>query len=37
MNKMDNIKQMIEAAWENRALIKESSTQEAIREVINLL
>jgi len=34
---MTDLRNTIEAAWENRELLKESSTQEAIREVINLL
>jgi len=34
---MEDVKAIIEAAWENRELLKESQTQEAIHEVINLL
>ncbi len=34
---MDQLKETIEKAWENRALLKESNTQNAIREVVNLL
>ena len=34
---MEDVKAIIEAAWDNRALLKESKTQEAIHEVINLL
>ena len=34
---MEDIKAIIEAAWDNRELLKESKTQEAIHEVINLL
>ena len=34
---MDAIKQKIEEAWENRALLKENETQDTIREVIKLL
>jgi 2,3,4,5-tetrahydropyridine-2,6-dicarboxylate N-succinyltransferase len=34
---MDAIKQKIEEAWENRELLKESDTQNTIREVIELL
>ena len=31
---MENLQQIIEAAWDNRELLKEESTQSAIREVI---
>ncbi len=34
---MTDLQNAIENAWENRELLKESATQEAIREVINLL
>jgi len=34
---MEDVKAIIEAAWDNRELLKESQTQEAIHEVINLL
>ena len=34
---MTDLRNTIEAAWENRELLKESTTQEAIRKVINLL
>jgi 2,3,4,5-tetrahydropyridine-2-carboxylate N-succinyltransferase len=34
---MTDLRNTIEAAWENRDLLNESATQEAIREVINLL
>jgi len=34
---MTELKALIESAWENRDLLKEAETQEAIREVINLL
>lgn len=34
---MEDVKAIIEAAWDNRELLKESRTQEAIHEVINLL
>ena len=34
---MKALQQTIEAAWENRALLKEETTQRAIREVIDLL
>lgn len=34
---MNELQSTIEAAWENRALVKEANTQAAIREVINLL
>ena len=34
---MDQLAQTIEQAWENRSLLKESSTQEAIRSVIEML
>jgi len=34
---MTELRQTIENAWENRALLKEAATQEAIRKVIDLL
>ncbi|HMC00168.1 MAG TPA: 2,3,4,5-tetrahydropyridine-2,6-dicarboxylate N-succinyltransferase, partial [Flavobacteriaceae bacterium] len=34
---MDHLKQIIEKAWDNRALLKESNTINSIREVIDLL
>ncbi|MCL9805678.1 2,3,4,5-tetrahydropyridine-2,6-dicarboxylate N-succinyltransferase [Flavobacterium amniphilum] len=34
---MQNLQSTIEQAWENRALLQEESTQNAIREVVNLL
>ena len=34
---MNQLQEIIEQAWENRELLKESKTQEAIREVVNLL
>ena len=34
---MNNLKNTIEAAWDNRELLKDASTQEAIREMIELL
>ncbi|HKK73548.1 MAG TPA: 2,3,4,5-tetrahydropyridine-2,6-dicarboxylate N-succinyltransferase [Saprospiraceae bacterium] len=34
---MNELKQMIEAAWEDRSLLKEDKTQSAIRELINQL
>jgi len=34
---MTDLRNTMEAAWENRELLKESKTQDAIREVINLL
>ena len=34
---MESLRPIIEAAWENRELIQELSTQEAIREVVRLL
>ena len=34
---MNEIKKIIEAAWENRELLKEKTTQNTIREVVNLL
>ena len=34
---MSDLKNIIEAAWENRELLKEQSTQDAIREMIELL
>lgn len=34
---MTDLRNLIEAAWDNRELLKETPTQEAIREVINLI
>src|SRR5690606_4054724 len=34
---MENLRAIIESAWENRELLKGEETQNAIREVINLL
>mgnify|MGYP003113045638 CR=1 FL=1 len=34
---MDHLKTKIEAAWENRELLKDKETTDAIREVITLL
>ncbi|MBC2839964.1 2,3,4,5-tetrahydropyridine-2,6-dicarboxylate N-succinyltransferase [Robiginitalea sp. SC105] len=34
---MDTLKEKIEAAWANRELLKETETQQAIREVVDLL
>lgn len=34
---MEQLKQVIEQAWENRALLSETATQDTIREVIELL
>ncbi len=34
---MENLQQIIEKAWDNRELLKDEATQNAIREVINLL
>lgn len=34
---MEQLRQTIEAAWENRELLKENTTQKAIRKVIDLL
>ena len=34
---MENLKKIIEAAWEDRSLLKEESTQSAIRELVELL
>ena len=34
---MQNLQTTIEQAWENRALLQEETTQNAIREVVNLL
>ena len=34
---MDNLKSLIETAWENRALLKENTTKEAIRTIVDLL
>ena len=36
-SEMTELQQTIENAWDNRDLLKEASTQDAIREVINLL
>jgi len=35
--KMQNLQQIIETAWDNRTLLKEEKTQQAIRNVIDLL
>jgi 2,3,4,5-tetrahydropyridine-2,6-dicarboxylate N-succinyltransferase len=35
--KMENLKQIIEKAWDNRELLQEEATQTAIREVIELI
>ena len=34
---MTALQQTIEAAWENRALLKEENTQSAIREIVSML
>ena len=34
---MTTLQQTIETAWENRELLKEKNTQDAIRKVIDLL
>ena len=34
---MNNLKSLIETAWENRALLEETITKDAIREIVNLL
>ena len=34
---MDNLKSLIENAWENRALLEETTTKEAVRTIIDLL
>lgn len=34
---MENLREIIENAWENRALLKEENTISAIRKVIDLL
>src|SRR6056300_68577 len=34
---MDHLKQIVEKAWDNRTLLKESNTINSIREVIDLL
>ena len=34
---MENLKLVIEQAWDNRELLKEESTQNTIREVVELL
>jgi len=35
--KMTELRQIIETAWDNRELLKETATQDAIRNVISLL
>ena len=37
LDKMTDLRNIIESAWDNRELLKETATQEAIKEVINLL
>ena len=37
LRKMTELRTLIEQAWDNRALLEEGKTQEAIREVINLI
>ncbi|MGB4743847.1 MAG: 2,3,4,5-tetrahydropyridine-2,6-dicarboxylate N-succinyltransferase [Flavobacteriaceae bacterium] len=34
---MDNLKSLIETAWENRALLEENTTKEAVRTIVDLL
>jgi 2,3,4,5-tetrahydropyridine-2-carboxylate N-succinyltransferase len=34
---MDNLKSIIETAWENRALLEENTTKEAVRTIVDLL
>lgn len=34
---MNNLKSLIEAAWENRALLEETTTKDAIRTIVDLL
>ena len=34
---MDNLRSLIETAWENRALLEENTTKEAIRTIVDLL
>jgi 2,3,4,5-tetrahydropyridine-2-carboxylate N-succinyltransferase len=34
---MDNLRSLIETAWENRALLEETTTKEAIRTIVDLL
>ncbi|HBX62587.1 MAG TPA: 2,3,4,5-tetrahydropyridine-2,6-dicarboxylate N-succinyltransferase, partial [Flavobacteriaceae bacterium] len=34
---MENLKQIIEKAWDNRELLQDNATQAAIREVIELI
>ena len=34
---MNNLRPLIETAWENRALLKENTTKEAIRTIVDLL
>lgn len=36
-NKMENLRQLIEKAWDNKELLQEEATQTAIREVIELI
>ncbi|MFT5738587.1 MAG: 2,3,4,5-tetrahydropyridine-2-carboxylate N-succinyltransferase, partial [Maribacter sp.] len=36
-NKMTELRNIIEQAWENRELLAQDKTQETIREVINLI
>ena len=34
---MDNLRSLIENAWENRALLEETTTKEAVRTIVDLL
>ena len=34
---MDNLKSLIETAWENRALLEENTTKDAVRTIVDLL
>ena len=34
---MTNLRTLIESAWENRALLQENTTKEAIRTIVDLL
>ena len=34
---MDNLRSLIETAWDNRALLAEDTTKDAIRTIVDLL
>ena len=34
---MDNLRSLIETAWENRTLLNENTTKNAIRKIVDLL